>query len=230
VWVGPDFFNSLSDNLDSVALQGVDSSAYGATLEEYLGEGGSEAGAQSMAQTLESYAACCPTTALVLSGWNQGALVAHKALGMLNAQTASQVAGFVTFGSPYRLFDDIPSVPSHIPTNYQCIEGFNFDPLCASLPEGFRFPDSAWDVIEPFNKLPHFAQGVEETEAAAYMLIQFPAELIEGWSSFVHTLVHDQWARLMITPQSFMYGNDGMAKHAGDWVARLPKVSAPRSS
>lgn len=69
VWVGPQFFSALSSKISSVALQGVDPSAYKADLEGYLAEGGSNDGAKSLAETVDAYIAKCPESAVVVSGW-----------------------------------------------------------------------------------------------------------------------------------------------------------------
>lgn len=53
-----------------VAFQGVDSSEYKADLAGYLEEeGGSEAGATSMVDTVKAYAKKCPDSAIVMAGW-----------------------------------------------------------------------------------------------------------------------------------------------------------------
>jgi hypothetical protein len=69
VWVGPQFSSALSSLIPGAAFQGVDSTAYTADLEGYIAEGGSNAGAASLAATVEAYTAKCPTTPIVVSGW-----------------------------------------------------------------------------------------------------------------------------------------------------------------
>jgi hypothetical protein len=68
VWVGPNLQQGLA-KLPSVAFQGVDSSAYLADLQGYLGDGGSNAGATSLAQTVTDYVAACPDSTVVITGW-----------------------------------------------------------------------------------------------------------------------------------------------------------------
>jgi hypothetical protein len=76
VWVGPQMFQSLDDNILSqynatsmVARQGVDPQMYPGDFEGYLVEGGSNQGAQSLAATVSAYAKACPNSAIVITGW-----------------------------------------------------------------------------------------------------------------------------------------------------------------
>lgn len=70
VWVGGEFAQSLKSLIPSVAIQGVDPDAYPADLNDYLSEdGGSDAGAASMAQAIEDYASACPKSTIIASGW-----------------------------------------------------------------------------------------------------------------------------------------------------------------
>ena len=69
VWVGPQFFDAVAQSLPSAALQGVDASAYVADMHGYLVEGGSDAGAAALAQTVDAYVAACPQSSVVVSGW-----------------------------------------------------------------------------------------------------------------------------------------------------------------
>ena len=69
VWVGPQFQQALSSKINSLAFQGVDSDAYAADLQGYLGEGGSDGGSQALAQTVTDYTAKCPDSTVIVSGW-----------------------------------------------------------------------------------------------------------------------------------------------------------------
>lgn len=70
VWVGPQWKAALTKaGIKSMAFQGVDASAYPATLDSYLTEGGSNAGAKSLATTVQNYVSGCPDSAIIVSGW-----------------------------------------------------------------------------------------------------------------------------------------------------------------
>ncbi|KKA22717.1 Cutinase [Rasamsonia emersonii CBS 393.64] len=188
VWVGPQFFSALSSKISSVALQSVDPSAYKADLEGYLAEWGSNDGAKSLAETVDAYVAKCPESAVVVSGWSQGALVVHKALEQLSSSALKQVAGVVTFGDPNHLWDNI-SLPASIKSfTSPCVTGTIFDPLCAQLPRDFKMPTSLSDIVSPFKKLPSVAVGEQQAEAAASLVKQFPGQLAASWDAFVHRL------------------------------------------
>jgi cutinase len=59
----------LESQINSLAFQGVEASAYPATLETYLAEGGSDSGAQSLASTVTDYVDFCPDSSVIISGW-----------------------------------------------------------------------------------------------------------------------------------------------------------------
>ncbi|CRG89243.1 hypothetical protein PISL3812_06279 [Talaromyces islandicus] len=228
VWVGPQFFEELSARIPSVTLQGVDSTAYKADLDGYLSDGGSSDGAASLASTVNDYNSKCPDSAIVVSGWSQGALVAHKALEQVSSAALNKVAALVTFGDPNGVFSNI-SLPTSIPSSSfssSCVTGTVFDPLCAQLPGDFKFPTLISDIVGPFASLPHITVGAQQAEAAASLVAQFPGQLADSWDSFVSNLAPEQFVRLMLTPQHFTYGNNGMAAEAADFVAGLSAVQS----
>jgi Cutinase len=230
VWVGPDLTQSLQSKIKSVAVQGVDAEAYQATLGDYLAQGGSNAGAQSMAQTVKDYVSKCPNSAVVMAGWSQGALVAHKALDQLDSTTLKRVAGLVTFGDPWHLFSkDAPPIPGYNTQGY-CVTGTDFDPLCADLPSDYKIPTSLSDILGPFKDLPSIAKGAEEIEAAASLVVQFPKQLTESWDAFTGDLNVQDFTKLLLTPQHFTYGNNGMADQAATWASNLEMVKAAQTS
>ncbi|KAJ7067507.1 carbohydrate esterase family 5 protein [Mycena amicta] len=220
VWVGPQFQAALTARIPGVAFQGVDPTAYLADLQGYLGEAGSDSGAQALADTVEAYSAACPASTLVVSGWSQGALVAHKGLGLLSSATQAKVKGLVTFGDPSQLFpDDIPALPSNVQLNAQCFTGTVLDPLCA--PKGsFALPTSIADITGPFAVLPSLAVGAQETAAAAKLVAAFPGQLLAAKGAFAKTLLTSP-KRVLLTPEHFMYGNNGLTEDAADFVAGL---------
>lgn len=157
---------------------------------------------------------------------SQGALVAHKALQQVSSTALDKVAALVTFGDPNGVWSNI-SLPTSIPTSSfssSCVTGTVFDPLCAQLPSDFKFPTSISDIVGPFSSLPNITVGMQQVEAAASLIIEFPKQLAESWDSFVSNLTPEQFVRLMLTPQHFTYGNNGMAGQAADFVAGLAAV------
>ncbi|KAH8689500.1 carbohydrate esterase family 5 protein [Talaromyces proteolyticus] len=226
VWVGPQFFEELSSRVPSAALQGVDPDAYKADLYGYLSEGGSDDGAVSLASTVNDYNSKCPDSVIVISGWSQGALVAHKALEQISSTALDKTAALVTFGDPNGVWNNT-ALPESIPSSSfstSCVTGTIFDPLCAQIPSDFKFPTSLSDIVGPFASLPNVAVGIQQAEAAANLAIKFPAELAASWEAFVSNLTPQQFVRLMLTPQHFTYGNNGMASQAADFVAGLAPV------
>jgi len=227
VWVGPALGQGLG-KIGPVAFEGVDPSAYKADLQGYLADGGSNAGSAALAKTVTAYSRACPDSAIVISGWSQGALVAHKGLGLLDPATQKKVAALVTFGDPWHLFDNTP-VPAGVAYKGFCVTGSVFDPLCANLPADFKMPTSANDIIGPFKALPTLAQGAHEVAAAGSLVASFPSQLATAWRAFASTLLHGKIIRLMLSPPHFIYGNNGMAGQAADFIATLPAVKAAAS-
>ncbi|KAL2040195.1 hypothetical protein N7G274_007098 [Stereocaulon virgatum] len=107
--VGPPFFNALDQAIgaDNVAVQGV---PYPASIIGYL-EGGDKGGATNAAQLLEQAASQCPDTQIVLSGYSQGAQVAHLGEQQVSPEVAARIAAVVVFGDPFdgRPFPNIDS-------------------------------------------------------------------------------------------------------------------------
>jgi hypothetical protein len=162
---------------------------------------------------------------------SQGAIVAHKAAAKIDSGAQKQIAGLVTFGDPNHVWDQMP-LPSCIPSSAfssSCVTGSVFDPLCATLPSDFKIPTSVNDIVGPFKSLPSICKGIQETEAAASLVVHFPSQLLGSFGSFVKTLRPTQFVRLLLTPQHFTYGNNGMAKAAAGFVAKLPKVTGAKS-
>ncbi|KAJ7257578.1 carbohydrate esterase family 5 protein [Mycena haematopus] len=225
VWVGPQFQAALSSQINSLAFQGVDASAYPATLQSYLGEGGSDSGAQSLADTVTNYVNACPDSSVIISGWSQGSLVAHKGLALLSSDVQAKVVGLTTFGDPNALFDNVP-VPAGTAFHTECIGGTTLDPLCSSLPADFKFPTSISDITGPFAALPGLASGAAETAAAASLVLHFPGQLLAAHSAFLDALTDPtKMQRLLLTPEHFTYGNNGLTTDAANFIAALPAVA-----
>jgi cutinase len=225
VWVGPQLGEALSSKISSLAFQGVDSSAYAADLQGYIGEDGSNAGAQALADTVVAYSSACPDATIVITGWSQGALVAHKGLGLVPQDVLPKVAGLGVFGDPNQLFGN-SAVPEGVAFDSQCFTGTILDPLCADIPTDFALPKSIDDIVGPFADLPGLAKGVDETAAAAKLVIKFPGQLLAAGSAFLDTLGDlSKVQRLLLSPQHFMYGNAGSTSATADFIAALPPVA-----
>ncbi|KAL7274067.1 hypothetical protein RUND412_003051 [Rhizina undulata] len=96
--VGPSFFDSLEAlEPGRILVQGVND--YPADIWGYL-VGGSESGAVNMAGLVAQAASQCPSAKIVLSGFSQGAQVAHKAAAKISSSLYSKVAAIVLFGDP----------------------------------------------------------------------------------------------------------------------------------
>jgi cutinase len=80
----------------NVAIQGVD---YPASVSGFL-VGGSPLGAHEMARLTNETMMLCPSTAIVLSGYSQGAQVVHLAAASLPANTTAKISSVVLFGDP----------------------------------------------------------------------------------------------------------------------------------
>jgi hypothetical protein len=142
-------------------------------------------------------------------------------LGQLTQPTLSQIAGVVTFGDPNGVWSNLALPSSSIPFSSYCVTGTIFDPLCAQLPTDFQFPTSVSDIVGPFASLPSAAVGIQQVEAAASLVVQFPGQLAASWDAFVQNLAPSQFIRLMLTPQHFTYGDNGMVAQAAGWVGGL---------
>jgi hypothetical protein len=227
VWVGPQFLAAVKSNVDSVAVQGVSEDAYPADLAGYLDEdGASEAGAQSLAAQVVAFTEACPDAKVVVSGWSQGANLAHRGLAKLASPALDAVLGLVTFGDPNAIWANI-SLPPTVPEarfDSECVTDGSQDPLCASTAPLITLP-TADSIIDDMENLPSIAVGAQQVEAAASLVAHFPGQLIDAWDGFVANLNPEGFRRLMLTPAHFKYGNDGYADNAGQvvgqWMSEL---------
>ncbi|KAF2786042.1 carbohydrate esterase family 5 protein [Melanomma pulvis-pyrius CBS 109.77] len=226
VWVGPQFKKALEEKIDSVAFQGVNEEDYPATLAEYVRENGSESCADGLAATVDAYISKCPDSKIVVLGWSQGALCAHKGLNRISASALPQVKGLVTFGDPNGLMDKL-AVPSSVKFSPFCVKDTVLpDPLCSqTLSSGFQLPTSISElhdlVLEPLRTLPDFATGVEQTKAAVALVPQLAVGFVENARYFAKDLLTGKVRKWLVTPQHFVYGNNGMAEEAAEFVAGL---------
>ncbi|CRZ18412.1 cutinase family protein [Mycolicibacterium neworleansense] len=94
------------------------------------------AGTDSARSLIESIAASCPNTKMVLGGYSQGAAVIEKATNEAAPQVADHVAASALFGTPQTSFSGLLAAGQVLPvlapryaanTITQCNEG---DPIC----------------------------------------------------------------------------------------------------
>lgn len=90
--IGPPLASALKKDNPSVAVQGVDYPASAAGNAQMGGSGG-----PTMASLAQQAKQKCPKTKIVLSGYSQGAMVVHNALGKFDG---SNVAAVIVFGDP----------------------------------------------------------------------------------------------------------------------------------
>ncbi|KAH8880634.1 cutinase-domain-containing protein [Thozetella sp. PMI_491] len=96
---GPPFFTALQNYMNgtkNIAIQGVD---YPASVAGFA-VGGSPEGAAVMARLTDETVTRCPNTAVVLSGYSQGAQVVHLAAEKMSNGTAAKISSVVLFGDP----------------------------------------------------------------------------------------------------------------------------------
>jgi cutinase len=118
-------------------------------------------------------------------------------------------------------------VPSSIKFATYCIKDTVLpDPLCsATLVSGFKLPHSFSElqdlVLEPLRTLPDVATGVEQTKAAAALVPSLAVSFMSNAKYFARDLLKGEVRRWLVTPQHFLYGNNGMAEEAAEFVAGL---------
>ena len=97
--VGPPFVNALVSMLGKgqVAVQGVNN--YPADVQDFLA-GGSVIGSQDMAALIAQAMTQCPQTKLCVSGYSQGAQVAHNAANLITPAQTNFINSVVLFGDP----------------------------------------------------------------------------------------------------------------------------------
>ncbi|EKM82449.1 hypothetical protein AGABI1DRAFT_117924 [Agaricus bisporus var. burnettii JB137-S8] len=143
--VGPPFASALRIALGGRSLNfvGVD---YDADIAGFL-VGGDPEGARTMARDVTSFANSCPDTAIVMSGYSQGAQVTHLAAEQLSSSVRERVNAVVVFGDP-KNGDGFPGVLDDRSITF-CAFGDN---IC----------DGGVLVL-----LPHLSYGRPETGASA---------------------------------------------------------------
>ena len=97
--MGPPFVKALEDlvGAEQLAVQGVND--YPADIDGFQ-EGGSPTGSQNMAKLIGQTMQQCPDTKLCVSGYSQGAQVAHKSANIISQEQADYINSVVLFGDP----------------------------------------------------------------------------------------------------------------------------------
>ncbi|KAK5946227.1 hypothetical protein PMZ80_000368 [Knufia obscura] len=108
--VGPPFVAALNARIGAanVAVQGVND--YPADVAGF-NAGGSATGSTNMAALIEQTMTQCPNTKLCVSGYSQGAQVAHNAADMISANATAFINSAVLWGDP-DLGEAFGSVPA----------------------------------------------------------------------------------------------------------------------
>lgn len=97
--VGPPFVDALVSMLGEaqVAVQGVNN--YPADIQGFLA-GGSATGSQDMAALIAQAMTQCPKRKLCVSGYSQGAQLAHNAANLITQAQTNFINSVVLFGDP----------------------------------------------------------------------------------------------------------------------------------
>jgi cutinase len=66
--------------------------------------------------------------------------------------------------------------------------------------------------------------GAQQIAAAISIVKHLPGQIMSSFGSFLSLLRPSKFVRLLLTPQHFTYGNNGMAADAATFVANLPAV------
>ncbi|KAG8623966.1 hypothetical protein KVT40_008942 [Elsinoe batatas] len=145
--IGPPLFSALKSKLaGNVALQGVTYPASAAGNANLGADGG-----PTMAQLGNQALAKCPGTKVVLSGYSQGAMVVHNAVGKSGFKSGN-VAAVVLFGDPL-LKQSVGAVPAgkvkqYCATGDGVCQGGGFGISAAHLSYGSSASDAADLIIK----------------------------------------------------------------------------------
>ncbi|KAJ4289068.1 hypothetical protein N0V90_011410 [Kalmusia sp. IMI 367209] len=228
VWVGPFIKDgALKAFNGDVHVQGVNQADYPANLEDYVKEGGSESCGDACAKTVDQYVANCPEANVFVSGWSQGALCAHKCVNRIGPAAGKQLKGLATFGDENALMDSPQSVPAGLSVQAYCNED-NASPdfLCTDTAlSGINLPSSIseWKatVYDSLGLLKDVATNSQQLKAAA----KIPFSILSGFlgvsTYFLKDVATGNVRRWLVLPPHFVYGNNGMAEQAAQWMASL---------
>ncbi|XWX01813.1 hypothetical protein V2A60_009842 [Cordyceps javanica] len=232
-WVGQPFRDALYSKFGAgrVALQGVDPRDYLADLDGYIEDGGPESCAVSLGKAVERYSARCPLAKIVISGWSQGALCAHKSLDPSNAlvdeHARSRVIALTTFGDPVSAWSDsisFPALPENARLLSYCETGIP-DPLCTNPLEDW--PHSPKAFIDKLQAIWHDFGDADLNSAQKAAIHDLVAQLVSQARSKIGKLGGDIFSghirHWILTPQHFLYGVGlhPMTKQAAADIARI---------
>ncbi|KAI0157412.1 alpha/beta-hydrolase [Xylariaceae sp. FL1272] len=216
-WVGGPFRDALVQQHNSVAFQGVNTADYAADLAGYINEGSPQTCADSLGNTVQKYHTACPDAKIVISGWSQGALCAHKSLGSLG-DAGDSVIAFTTFGDPVDIWSDsiaFPSTPSNAKTFTYC-EHTTPDPLCTDPSEDFS--SNPFTFIGQLKDIWEDASSVDLTDAQksalSDIIVELPEQAVQQIGQLTTDIANGHLRRWELTPEHFWYGNDGMVQQA----------------
>lgn len=125
--IGPSLASDTAKALSNkVNVQGVDYAADAAGIASEALGGSSGAGTKSMLADINAAISKCPNTQIVLSGYSQGAMLVHNAMGSLNTAAAGKVKAAVTFGDPF-----VGTMPKNLAEGAFKSFCATADPVCA---------------------------------------------------------------------------------------------------
>ncbi|KAK5996767.1 Cutin hydrolase [Cladobotryum mycophilum] len=211
-WVGCPFGDALHGAFgENVAFQGVDPSRYPADLSGYVDDGGSETGASALASQVKAYATRCPKSKIVISGWSQGALVAHKSFNYITDKaTRDRIIALAVFGDPISVWSDTVSFPS-IPSNTKFLpycQTTTPDPLCANVSEDF--PNTAGAFIDKLKAIWADVNQAElndgQRQALSSLMVQLPSQASKKITKLGKDIIGGHLRRWLLTPEHFWYG------------------------
>ncbi|OAQ64578.1 carbohydrate esterase family 5 protein [Pochonia chlamydosporia 170] len=228
-WVGQPFHEALIEKFGDgkVAFQGVNPHDYLANLKGYIEDGGPESCAISLRHAVEEYSSRCRSSKIVISGWSQGALCAHKSVNLRDVPVRARIIALVTFGDPVSIWQDtinFPALPGNTKMLSYC-ETTTPDPLCTNLID--QFPHDPIKFIEKLKAIwNNFSRSNlnQVQKAAVNNLVK---DLTKQAAGEIGKLGKDILAghirRWMLTPQHFLYGlgPSSMVRQAAEDVFAL---------
>ncbi|POS83240.1 hypothetical protein EPUL_004703 [Erysiphe pulchra] len=130
---GPALFSEIRNMMGSqnVAIQGVANYEIETDCDNRYLKGGDPDGSKNYYNLTEQAASQCPDTKIVLTGYSQGAQLAHNAARWFSLNTTQRIAAAVMFGDPYA-GDSVGFLPSTKVLNV-CHDQ---DVICAGLNGG----------------------------------------------------------------------------------------------
>lgn len=163
---------------------------------------------------MTNYSTKCPNSKIVISGWSQGALCAHKSFaptGPLNDPVIrNKVIALTTFGDPVRVWDDSIAFPI-LPTNTKLLsycQQDTPDPLCTNPLEDFpREPKAFIDRLKAiWRDFSTAGLNAEQRAAIADIAVTLPQQATKKIGKLGHDILAGHLNHWLLTPQHFLYG------------------------